>query len=295
VHQNTDQYYSANVAGLGVGPFDEVIICGNLSSGITDFGGLILYPGSTGDWPYGDYFLARLRPNGDIDWAHLINVARIAVDRTGSIYAGLQNPDGTGLAKLDSTGAVIWSEAIGLYIEGMTLDSEDEPVFCGQFDSTVVLGGVTLSPRGFFDFYVAKADAQGDIQWAMSGGGTGTDVIAAPTCGPDGSIYLRGHFMNTASPAYFDGLVLPRRGLIDYPTAFVAKLSPVPPLHLSRIQEDVTLAWPSKATNYVLEATTSLPSGSWATVTNTPTVSGRDRNLQLPLTDPAQFFRLRKP
>jgi hypothetical protein len=51
----------------------------------------------------------------------------------------------------------------------------------------------------------------------------------------------------------------------------------------------------TKATNYVLEAATSLPAISWNPVTNNPTISGRERSLQLPLTGAAKFFRLRSP
>ena len=55
------------------------------------------------------------------------------------------------------------------------------------------------------------------------------------------------------------------------------------------------LSWPAKATNYVLEAATSLPAIAWSSVTNAPSVNGRERNLQLPVTGPAKSFRLHKP
>jgi len=44
----------------------------------------------------------------------------------------------------------------------------------------------------------------------------------------------------------------------------------------------------------MLEAATSLPAVSWNTVTNTPSVTTSEHSVQLPLTGPAQFFRLRK-
>lgn len=66
-------------------------------------------------------------------------------------------------------------------------------------------------------------------------------------------------------------------------------------LKISRTGETVILSWPASATNYFLEAATSMPALSWDSVTNTPTVTTNERNVQLPLTGNAQFFRLRQP
>ena len=75
----------------------------------------------------------------------------------------------------------------------------------------------------------------------------------------------------------------------------VAKIAQAPPLKIAPSPGAATLSWPAKATNYVLEAATSLPALSWATVTNTPTVGPTERSVQLPLTGSAKFFRLRQP
>ncbi len=96
------------------------------------------------------------------------------------------------------------------------------------------------------------------------------------------------------STSYFDGLTIPPRGS-DLPTLFAAKLNPAPVLRIESTAGSPTLSWPAKATNYVLEAATSLPAVSWTTVTNTPTVTATNHRVQLPLTGPAQFFRLRQP
>lgn len=68
-----------------------------------------------------------------------------------------------------------------------------------------------------------------------------------------------------------------------------------PTIAIARSAENVTLSWPVSATDFVLEATTSLPTDSWTTVTNTPTVTTNERSVQLPLTGNARFFRLRQP
>ena len=66
-------------------------------------------------------------------------------------------------------------------------------------------------------------------------------------------------------------------------------------LKISRSGQTLRLSWPTFATNYILETTTSLPAASWEVVTNTPTVTAPSRCVQLPLTGPSQFFRLRQP
>jgi hypothetical protein len=68
--------------------------------------------------------------------------------------------------------------------------------------------------------------------------------------------------------------------LILTANAVVLKLAPTP--------GGVTVSWPSEATNYILEATSTLPTVSWATVTNTPADTATERNVQLPL---AAFLR----
>ena len=71
---------------------------------------------------------------------------------------------------------------------------------------------------------------------------------------------------------------------------------PAPPiLKTTRSDATLTIAWPVGATNYVLEATTSLPAVSWNTVTNNPTIGATERSVQLSLTGNAKFFRLRQP
>jgi hypothetical protein len=58
---------------------------------------------------------------------------------------------------------------------------------------------------------------------------------------------------------------------------------------------NVTLTWPTLASNYVLESVDQLPApGSWTTVTNIYTPSGGTNFLTLPATGLSRFFRLRE-
>ncbi len=288
-HQNTPPYYGNPVYALCVDSTGHVVMTGFVSAGVTDFSGTIV---SSTDV---DWFVARYKPNGDFDWVRKGCGLSVAVDRSGNIYSVTQ---GYELIKLNTGGDVLWSKALPVTLSqhhGIAIDANDEPVFTGGFEGTVNLDQITLRARGtvsvYGDFFVAKANAQGAIQWAIAGGGSGYDDGRQVVCDESGNVYLTGTFGSYT--AYFDSLALLPLGAWE--TVFVAKLSAAPPLRIERAAGYPTLSWPAKATNYVLEAAASLPAVSWSAVTNKTTVSGRDRRVQLPLTANAKFFRLRKP
>ncbi len=285
------------VYDLAVDKFGNVIISGFFSEGTADFDGTIVYPGSSGQSYGGDWFIAKFNSSGGVVWVRLGYTVG-AVDRLGEIYAMFSwGVDGySGLAKLTSAGAPLWSKPFppDMHPRGITLDPTDQPVFTGSFMNTATLDGITLQSRsaGWEDFYVAKADAQGTVQWAISGGGTEYDSGDSVLCDPLGNVFLQGIIRK--DPGSFGGFPLtPAPGYER--TLVVAKIAQKPPLQLVRSAQNITLTWPVGATNYVLEAAASLPTISWATVTNTPTVTATNRRVQLPLTGNARFFRLRQP
>ncbi len=293
-HQNLDMYYDALIQDLAVDPAGNTVIAGYLSAGVTDFGATTLYP-PKGEDGTGRMFVARFTPDGTLQWAQLGYGRSAAVDRSGNIYT----IGAAGLVKLSPNGQVLWTLAVPAWLEwpgGIAVDAQDSPVFTGDFEGTVQFGPFTLrsryNPLFLGDFFVAKASPQGQFQWAMAGGGDEYDRGNQVVCDPRGNVYLTGVFRKSTS--YFDGLTITPRGS-DLPTLFAAKLSQAPILRIESTAGSPTLRWPAKATNYVLEAETSLPAVSWSAVTNKTTVSGRDRRVQLPSTGNAKFFRLRKP
>lgn len=123
-------------------------------------------------------------------------------------------------------------------------------------------------------------------------GGMGLDTPGKMAIDSSGSILIAGSTTSTSGFPLANPFQPSLGGDQD---AFVTKINLSEVLKISRIGQKVSLSWPVSATNYVLEATTSLPPVSWATVTNTPAVTATNRSVQLPLTGPAQFFRLRQP
>ncbi len=78
-------------------------------------------------------------------------------------------------------------------------------------------------------------------------------------------------------------------------TATAVVSAQLPALSLDRLDVgSIFLQWPSPATNFVLESTLQLQvSPTWQTVTNSPDDDGVTRQLILPASNPATFFRLR--
>jgi len=284
----------------------NVIACGFLREGSSDFGGTTVYPGAVHE--YGaDWFIAKYNPNGELLWVTLDYAQSLAVDKHGDIYVAFVwwQQAVRGIAKLNGNGDLLWQKNLPAYfMYGLTLDEQGQPVFSGEFEGTVQFDAITLRSRGELDFFVAKADVDGNVLWAIAGGGPSEDwpshYSRPVACDSAGNVFLTAliyTYGGNGSLGSFDGInLVPNPNYNGYGTLVVARLSERPPMQMAPSAEGGQLSWPAKATNYVLEAATNLAPGSaWNPVTNTPTVSGRERNLQLPAIVPAKFFRLRRP
>jgi hypothetical protein len=74
-----------------------------------------------------------------------------------------------------------------------------------------------------------------------------------------------------------------------------ASLGGRPLLRVNRLGSTLQLLWPVDASDYRLEQSGALESGtSWSTVTNQSVIQGYQQAISLPLTNQNQFFRLRK-
>jgi hypothetical protein len=76
----------------------------------------------------------------------------------------------------------------------------------------------------------------------------------------------------------------------------VVDASPPPPV-LDFVQLDATtlqLSWPTNAAGYTLQYTTNLPALAWSTVTNSVVTNGDYFTVQLEMSGPRRFYRLRK-
>jgi hypothetical protein len=67
-----------------------------------------------------------------------------------------------------------------------------------------------------------------------------------------------------------------------------------PRLTITKSGNNVVISWPTTA-GYVLESTANLTTNTWASVNQTPVISGTNSQVTLPSGTGIQFFRLRSP
>ncbi|MFW5972796.1 MAG: hypothetical protein ACOCTG_02295 [Bacteroidota bacterium] len=131
-----------------------------------------------------DVFVARYSPEGDIVW----------VKQGGS-------PD-------RDSGTAIGVDASGSIYVG------------GVFSNSIDFGETSLTSAGRFDLFVVKYDREGEVLWALRGGGKDRDGCTALAVSPDADVYIGGYFQGTATLGS-QTLASP-----DVQSGFVAKLSP---------------------------------------------------------------------
>jgi hypothetical protein len=82
----------------------------------------------------------------------------------------------------------------------------------------------------------------------------------------------------------------------DYVAGSVS-VKPLPLLTITRAGENVTVAWPTWAADFNLQAAEdgALSAGSWTNVTATLQTNGSDIQLTVPISGETKYFRLHRP
>lgn len=297
--------------GMMLDPAGNIIMSGTMTDGRADFGGTVVT--IDGYFDHGP-FTAKCNPAGEVVWVNTTAAAG-AVDRQGNIYASDSHSEPAGIVndlyKYDTSGSEVWRRTVrgrNLFLEPRATDSAGDPIFIGSFSGTVELDAHVLQNDSLelSASLIAKADTGGQFQWVLSGTSGGLhNTLEGVLVDPSGAIHVAGQVRcpwsngteNCSGTGRFGPIPLSVQvgGGSDY---FLARLAPpaAVELRVAKTASGVALSWPAEATSYVLEAATSLPAVSWATVTNTPTVTTmNERSVQLPVTGTARFFRLRQP
>jgi hypothetical protein len=77
----------------------------------------------------------------------------------------------------------------------VAVDGSGNTYVSGWFSSTAItFGSFTLTNAGNNDMFIVKYDADGNVIWAKSAGGTASDVGSSVTVDNSGYIYLAGYF-----------------------------------------------------------------------------------------------------
>ena len=117
------------------------------------------------------------------------------------------------VGKVDASGNWLWVKPIATSAwsgaDALYTDSSGNSFITGYVYGTAGIGTQNVGGRGWYDAFLAKIDADGNWQWAVSGGSNSGDFGKAITVDSSGNIYWAGNFRNTAS---FGNISLTSRG-----------------------------------------------------------------------------------
>ncbi|MBI5962998.1 MAG: SBBP repeat-containing protein [Chloroflexi bacterium] len=177
-----------------------------------------------------DIFVSKLDSNGGFVWAKSMggmgkdDGLEIRLDSNGNIYtigrfentadfdpgASAFNLTSAGLSdsfisKLDHNGNFVWAKSMGGadYDDGysIALDSNDNIYAMGGFSGTADFdpgpGIFNLTSAGYEDIFISKLDADGNLLWAKSIGGTDYDYGGTIALDSGNNIYMTGDYSGT--------------------------------------------------------------------------------------------------
>ena len=178
-----------------------------------------------------DIFIQKLDVNGNL--VRVTNIGGIGNDEANAIISDLNghiyiignfsetvdfNPntgvnnlisngmDDIFIQKLDTNGNFIWAKSIGGpgsdHCQSITINTNGDIYTTGYFNETVDFdpgtGETNLTSNGGDDIFIQKLDADGNLIWAKSMGGTFPDQSFSITTDIDGNIYTTGYFCKKA-------------------------------------------------------------------------------------------------
>jgi len=217
----------------------NIYVCGTYTVQNMMFGTLPL------NGPY-ELFVAKYDKDGNVLWAkgagnNLDCVMRgISTDLQGNVYIVgdyHNNPlnfgsyvlpslgdDDIFIAKYNTSGQFQWAKSAGWgsFDHGIGIDADPNggAVITGNFNQLGVFGIDSLFSTGSLDLFVARYDANGNVDWAVKGGGTGGEIGMSCKRMNNDDVYVTGYF--TGSQSQFGQWTVPGYGDRD---VFVAKLS----------------------------------------------------------------------
>ena len=230
-----DSAYSVSVLGDGSsivsGRFNDLATFGDTqltSSGLSDAFvakldsyGNYLWVTQAGGSSYDEAYSVRVLDDGSaIFCGYFTEIAQF-----GSIQLTSSGGEDAFVAKLDSTGQILWATQAGgsgdEEVHEVAVLDDGSSIITGSFKGIATFGNQELVSVGEKDVFVAKLDANGNYVWATRGGGNSNDRGASVSVLDDGSVIVSGYFKGSAA---FGNIQLISNGIID---TFVVKLNAV--------------------------------------------------------------------
>ncbi len=230
----------------------NIYLAGGFYSDTLGFGSYTLTNNNAG---FEDIYLAKYDNNGNVLWAKSTGGANddvaysITADAFGNEYLTgcfrssslnfdsnvLKNEDSINgtedifLAKYTTTGNVLWAKSAGGTNDddaySIAVDSIGNSYITGRFNSPVIpFGSDTLtnvvSTGISSDIFLAKYNANGNVIWAKSAGGTDDDVANSVALNTSGNIFVTGDFESPSCAFGFDNMLNDS----NYYEIFIAKI-----------------------------------------------------------------------
>jgi uncharacterized protein (AIM24 family) len=233
-------FSSDDGTAVAVDAMGNVLVVGEHEGDIDFGGGTLIGDGQN------DIFLVKLNSMGNHTWSRSFGdfgdqLSRdIAVDAAGNVLitghmngtidfggGALTSAGGQDVvvAKFNASGTHLWSKQFGgvqtQIGDGIAVDSNNNVILGGYFQSTIDFGGGLLTTVGANDVYVAKLTSTGAHVWSKSYGGVGEQILAGMALDGSGNIVVTGRNNGVVD---FGGGSIASAGMYD---VFVAKLDPI--------------------------------------------------------------------
>lgn len=119
------------------------------------------------------------------------NPSSVAVDANNDAYMTTAS---AGTRKVGADGATVWTQPFGSVVAA---SDTGEVVVGGSFTGTLTLDGNVLSSEGGSDVFVARLDGDGNVERAVSLGGSGDETVSSIVVDHTGNTIVSGAGLGT--------------------------------------------------------------------------------------------------